>query len=58
MPVIQREIAPDSWAHPYSFRSHDALDVSQFRHVRINHSVEFSHGQNHINGIEVFWSHT
>ena len=39
-----------------SFTSYNALDVSQFRHVRINHSVEFVRGRNHINGIENFWN--
>ncbi|HEY5970931.1 MAG TPA: transposase, partial [Pseudoxanthomonas sp.] len=39
-----------------SFGSYDALDVSQFHHVRINHSVELARGRNHINGIENFWN--
>lgn len=56
MPVIQRKIAPDSWVYTDGFGSYDALDVSQFRHVRINHSVEFARGRNHINGIENFWN--
>lgn len=56
MPVIQRKIAPDSWVYTDSFGSYDALDVSQFRHVRINHSKEFARGRNHINGIENFWN--
>ena len=56
MPVIQRKIAPDSWVYTDCFGSYDALDVSQFRHVRINHSEEFARGRNHINGIENFWN--
>ena len=32
------------------------LDVSEFRHVRINHSERFAESRNHINGIENFWS--
>ena len=56
MPVIQRKIAPDSWVYTDSFGSYDALDVSQFHHVRINHSQEFARGRNHINGIENFWN--
>lgn len=56
MPVIQRKIAPDSVVYTDSFGSYDALDVSQFHHVRINHSREFAHGRNHINGIENFWN--
>jgi transposase len=56
MPVIQRKVAPDSVVYTDSFSSYDALDVSQFHHVRINHSVEFALGRNHINGIENFWN--
>lgn len=54
MPVIQRKITPNSVVHAGSFGSYDALDVSQFHHVRINHSREFARGRNHINGIENF----
>ncbi len=35
---------------------YDVLDVSDFHHVRINHSELFAEGRNHINGIENFWS--
>jgi transposase len=56
MPVIERKIAPDSIGYTDGYSSYNALDVSQFRHQRINHSVEFSHGRNHINGIENFWN--
>jgi len=56
MPVIQRKIAPDSWVYTDGFGSYDALDVSQFHHVRINHSEEFARGRNHINGIGNFWN--
>ena len=56
MPVIQRKVAPDSVVYTDSFSSYDALDVSQFHHVRINHSMEFAQGRNHINGIENFWN--
>ncbi|HBO38042.1 MAG TPA: IS1595 family transposase [Pasteurellaceae bacterium] len=56
LPLITRKIKPDSWVHTDSYRSHDALDVSEFRHERINHSALFAVKQNHINGIENFWS--
>lgn len=56
MPVIQRKIAPDSLVYTDSYRSYNALDVSGFRHERINHSLEFVQGKNHINGIENFWN--
>ena len=32
------------------------LDVSEFSHLRINHSTHFIDRQNHINGIENFWN--
>jgi len=32
------------------------LDVSEFRHYRINHSKRFASQRNHINGIENFWN--
>ena len=33
---------------------YNALDVSEFKHYRINHSKLFAQNQNHINGIENF----
>lgn len=32
------------------------LDVSEFSHFHINHRTHFAEKQNHINGIENFWS--
>ncbi len=55
MPVIVRKIKPDSWVYTDTYRGYDALDVSKFHHERINHS-ELAEKQNHINGIENFWS--
>ncbi len=54
MPVIINKIAPDSIVYTDSYRSYNALDVSGFYHERINHSLMFSEGKNHINGIENF----
>ncbi|MWP98740.1 IS1595 family transposase [Glaesserella parasuis] len=56
MPVIARKIKPDSWVYTDTYHSYDALDVSEFHHERINHSELFTVKQNHINGIENFWS--
>jgi transposase len=56
MPVIIRKIAPDSVVYTDCYRSYNALDVSDFRHERINHSALFAAGKNHINGIENFWN--
>ncbi len=56
MPVIAREVAPDSVVYTDCYGSYNALDVSGFHHHRINHSALFATGKNHINGIENFWS--
>jgi len=56
MPIISRKIKPDSIVYTDSYRSYKALDVSRFQHERINHSTDFAKGENHINGIENFWS--
>jgi len=37
-----------------TFRFYNALDVSDFYHMRINHLELFANKQNHINGIENF----
>ena len=34
----------------------DNSSVSDFHHVRINHSQLFAEDRNHINGIENFWN--
>ncbi|NRN28194.1 IS1595 family transposase [Photorhabdus heterorhabditis] len=59
MPIITAKIKPDSLVYTDNFASYDVLDVSDFKHYRINHSTEFvdtKNGQNHINGIENFWN--
>ncbi len=56
LPIIRQTIKPDSIVYTDSFTSYDALDVSEFRHVRINHSEAFVQDRNHINGIENFWN--
>ncbi len=56
MPIIRSKIKPDSIVYTDSYRSYNALDVSEFKHVRINHSELFAEGRNHINGIENFWN--
>jgi transposase len=54
--IIRDRIQPDSIVCTDSFRSYVVLDVSEFHHVRINHSEKFAEEKNHINGIENFWS--
>lgn len=56
MPVIANKIKPDSVVYTDTYRSYDALDVSEFHHHRINHSEVFVNQKNHINGIENFWN--
>ncbi len=41
MPIMERMILPDSVVYTDGFSSYDALDVSGFHHVRINHSERF-----------------
>jgi len=47
---------PDSVVYTDALGSYDVLDVSEFHHMRINHSRLFADKQNHINGIENFWN--
>ena len=56
LPIIRHKIRPDSIVYTDNFQSYNALDVSEFKHRRINHSKEFVNDRNHINGIENFWS--
>jgi len=56
LPIIQEKVTPDSIVYTDTFRSYNALDVSAFHHMRINHSKLFADRQNHINGIENFWN--
>ncbi|HDL1205338.1 IS1595 family transposase [Pasteurella multocida] len=56
MPIITSKIKPDSIVYTDCYKSYNALDVSDFKHFRINHSKEFAKDHNHINGIENFWS--
>ena len=56
MPIMERMIRPDSIVYTDGFSSYDALDVSDFHHVRINHSERFVDERSHINGIENFWN--
>ena len=55
MPIIRNRIKPDSVVYTDCWRSYNALDVSEFKHYRINYSKLFAQKQNHINGIENFY---
>ena len=54
MPIIERKVIPDSIVYSDCWRGYNVLDVSAFKHYRINHSKLFADKQNHINGIENF----
>ena len=56
MPIIRKTVKPDSIVYSDSWRAYNALDVSEFKHYRINHSKRFAKEKNHINGIENFWN--
>jgi transposase len=57
MPIVHAKIEPDSIVYSDAFGTYDVLDVSGFRHHRINHRKTFVlDGGRHINGIENFWN--
>jgi len=56
MPIIQEKVIPDSIVYSDGWRGYNVLDVSEFKHYRINHSKLFADRHNHINGIENFWN--
>ena len=55
-PIIERKVMPDSIVHLDCWRGYNVLDVSEFKHFRINHFKLFADKKDHINGIENFWS--
>lgn len=56
LPIIERKVVPDSIVYSDCWRGYNVLDVSQFKHYRINHTKLFAEQNNHINGIENFWN--
>ena len=58
IPIIKRKVIPDSIVYSDSWKAYNVLDVSDFKHFRINHSELFADKKNHINGIENFWNQT
>ena len=57
--VIRGRIAPETVIHSDGWRGYDGLvDIGFDKHFRVNHSAnEFAKGEQHINGIESFWSY-
>jgi len=59
IPIIKEKVVPDSIVYSDGFRSYDVLDVSEFKHERVDHNKELVDKQDkarHINGIENFWN--
>lgn len=56
MGIMKEKIVPDSIVYTDTYRAYNILDVSEFKHYRINHSKSFVENRNHINGIENFWN--
>jgi transposase len=56
IPIIKEKVQPDSIVYTDTFGAYNALNVSEFHHLRINHSELFADQKNHINGIENFWN--
>ncbi|MDA0305534.1 MAG: IS1595 family transposase, partial [Proteobacteria bacterium] len=56
IPIIKRKVIPDSIVYSDCWKAYNVLDVSDFKHFRINHSELFADKKNHINGIENFWN--
>ena len=56
-PIVKASIEQMTVSLQAAIRSYNALDVSEFKHFRVNHSKEFICGKNnHINSIENFWN--
>lgn len=55
-PLIKRKVIPVSIVYTDGWLGYNRLDLSDFRHFRINHSKLFADRHNHINSIEVFWN--
>ena len=45
IPIIKDKVVPDSIVYSDSWKGYNALDVSEFKHMRINHSKEFADKQ-------------
>jgi transposase len=56
MEIIRERIVPDSIVYSDTYGPYNVLDVSDFKHYRIDHSRRFANRKKHINGIENFWN--
>lgn len=56
--TIRDKVRPGSTVYTDSFGVFDVLGVSEFHHVRINHSDLLAESINHIKRIEILWNQT
>jgi transposase len=57
LPIIRRQVAPDSVVYSDGWSAYDTLSVEGYQHERVNHDEELvSADGRHINGIENFWN--
>lgn len=54
IPIIEKKVIPNRIVYSDCWKGYNVLDVSDFRHYRINHSKLFAEKQNHISEIENF----
>lgn len=57
--IIRGHVDPGSVIHSDGWRGYEGLvDIGYDKHFRVNHGAnEFADGEQHINGIESFWSY-
>jgi len=59
LPIIRQTVRSGSDIYSDGWRSYDALAIYGYNHKKVkHHENEFADGNNHINGIESFWSWT
>ncbi len=57
LPIIKHKVVDGSTIYTDGWKSYHGLVLNGYKHYRIHHSKnEFARGNNHINGIESFWS--
>ena len=56
LPIIREKEKPYSILYTDGFKGYNALDLSEFKHDRMNLSEHFVEQPNHMNGIENVWN--
>ena len=59
LPIIRQTVKSGSDIYSDGWKSYNALAIYGYNHKKVkHHENEFANGDNHINGIESFWSWT